>query len=67
MIAKDRKGNPINIDSLIVVKGSKIVRSLISDQRCYDGMIHVQRVDGNSIGLWKWVNPSNCEVVGVKA
>ena len=67
MIAKDRKGNSINIDSLIVVKGSKIVRSLRSDSLAYDGMIHTQRVDGNPVSNWKWVNPSNCEVVGVKA
>ena len=66
MIALDSKGNSINIDSLVVVKGSNIVRYLRSDN-VMNGEIHTGRVDGKSVGDWKWVNPSRCEVVGARA
>ena len=66
MIALDSKGQEIKIDSLIVVKGSDIVRYLRSDNVML-GEIHTGRVDGKAVGDWKWVNPSRCEVVGVRS
>jgi hypothetical protein len=66
VIALDNKGQEIKIDSLVVVKGSNIVRYLRSDN-VTNGEIHTGRVDGKSVGDWKWVNPSRCEVVGVRS